>query len=76
MIFDDVEKTISLHDVSIDSDYNHINNGVLNIDFNKKISPLENEIDHFLNYFDNPSRCITGYNHTKNVISVLEQYYK
>ena len=35
---------------------------------------LRNEINSFIDYFENPSACITGYNHTKNVIRVLEDY--
>lgn len=76
IIFDDMDKKILLHDISIDSKYNHQNNSFKEIDFDQSISPLTNEINHFLQYFDNPSDCITGYNHTKNVIRVLEKYYK
>ncbi|MDC0654186.1 Gfo/Idh/MocA family oxidoreductase [Candidatus Marinimicrobia bacterium] len=76
IVFDDMDKKILLHDISIDSKYNHHNNSFKEIDFDKSISPLTNEINHFLQYFDNPSDCITGYSHTKNVIRVLEKYYK
>tara|TARA_B110000438_G_scaffold260695_1_gene270906 strand:+ start:7791 stop:8738 length:948 start_codon:yes stop_codon:yes gene_type:complete len=76
IVFDDVDKKILLHDISIDSKYNHQNNSFKEIDFDQSISPLTNEINHFLQYFDNPSDCITGYSHTKNVIKVLERYYK
>ena len=42
----------------------------------KNIQPLTSEISHFISYFQSPSDCITGYNHTKNVIKILEEYYK
>jgi predicted dehydrogenase len=76
IIFDDVNKKITLHDISINSNYDHRDNGIINVEFDKNVSPLKNELIHFLSYFDNPSSCITGYSHTKNVIKVLEEYYK
>lgn len=76
IIFDDVDKKITMYDISINSNYDHNNNGEANIEFDKNVSPLKNELDQFLSYFDNPSLCITDYSHTKNVIKVLEDYYK
>ena len=46
------------------------------IKFDTEISPLTNEINHFIGYFNEPSKCITGYHHTKNVIKVIEEYYQ
>jgi UDP-2-acetamido-3-amino-2,3-dideoxy-glucuronate N-acetyltransferase len=74
IVFDDVSKKIFLHHTKIDSKYNHINDGIDEIEFDKDLSPLTNEINSFIDYFENPSACITGYNHTKNVIRVLEDY--
>ena len=76
IVFDDVEKKIFLHDISIDSEYNHHNKSFKEINFDQSISPLTNEINQFIKYFDKPSDCITGYYHTKNVIKVMEEYYK
>lgn len=76
IVFDDVSKKIFLYHIKIDSNYNHINDGVEDIEFDNELSPLTNEINSFISYFDNPLSCITGYNHTKNVISVLEHYNK
>tara|TARA_Y100000590_G_scaffold442296_1_gene570248 strand:+ start:13347 stop:14291 length:945 start_codon:yes stop_codon:yes gene_type:complete len=76
IVFDDVKKKILLYDIMVDSDYNHIDNKFSEIQFDKTISPLTNEIKYFLQYFENPSDCITGFNHTYNVINVIEEYYK
>lgn len=76
IVFDDVEKNIFLYDINVDSNYNHINNQFNDIDFDKTISPLANEIEHFIKYFKKPSDCITGFNHTYNVINVIEEYYR
>ena len=76
LVFDDVDKKILMHDLSVDNQYVHKNEGSKEIHFDKSISPLTNEINQFIKYFDRPARCITGYNHTKNVIKVLEEYYK
>tara|TARA_B100000674_G_scaffold484635_1_gene490284 strand:- start:16 stop:957 length:942 start_codon:yes stop_codon:yes gene_type:complete len=76
IIFDDVSKKILLYDINIDSNYNHINNEFKEIEFDKNISPLTNEIKHFIEYIKQPSECITGFNHTFNVINVIEEYYK
>ena len=76
LVFDDVDKKILMHDLSVDNQYVHKNEGSKEIHFDKSISPLTNEINQFIKYFDRPAKCITGYNHTKNVIKVLEEYYK
>ena len=76
IVFDDVEKKILLYDINVDSNYNHINNQFNDIEFDKTISPLANEIEYFIKYFKKPSDCITGFNHTYNVINVIEEYYK
>lgn len=76
IVFDDVEKKITLHDISIDSNYKHNNGSITELSFDNDISPLTNELNHFLSYFQDPQKCITGYKHTKNVIRVLEEYYK
>tara|TARA_X000000368_G_scaffold162289_1_gene127933 strand:+ start:32066 stop:33040 length:975 start_codon:yes stop_codon:yes gene_type:complete len=75
LVFDDVLKTIKLHDISIKNDYSHNNNGIEEITFDSNISPLTNEIKEFLGYFSAPNECITGYEHTRNVIKVIEEYY-
>ena len=49
IIFDDVSK-ILLYDINIDSNYNHINNEFKEVEFDKNISPLTNEIKHFIEY--------------------------
>jgi predicted dehydrogenase len=76
IVFDDVDKKIFMHDLSVDNQYVHKNEGSKEIYFDQSISPLTNEINQFIKYFDRPAKCITGYNHTKNVIKVLEEYYK
>ena len=58
IIFDDVLKKILLYDINIDSNYNHINNEFKEIEFDKNISPLTNEIKHFIEYIKR-HRCIT-----------------
>ena len=35
--------------------------------------PLTSELKSFISYFDNPEKCISGYNHTKNVIDIFEK---
>jgi predicted dehydrogenase len=76
IVFDDVHKKILLHDLFIDNQYDHHNEGSKEINFDQSVSPLTHEINQFIMYFDKPAECITGYNHTKNVIKVLEKYYK
>ena len=76
LVFDDVLKKIELHDISIKDDYSHNNNGIEEIPFDSNISPLSNEIKEFIGYFNAPGDCITGYKHTRNVIKVIEEYYK
>ena len=76
IVFDDVDKKILIYDLSINNKYDHHNEGFKEINFDQSISPLTNEINHFIKYFDKPSDCITGYYHTKNVIKVMEEYYK
>lgn len=74
LVFDDVKKTLKMFNIKIDRNYNHINNGVENVPFDNSIQPLTSEINHFLKYLNFPSKCITGYNHTKNVIKIIEDY--
>jgi len=76
IIFDDMTKKITIHDISIDKNYIHSNDGVQQVDFDNSSQPLSNEINSFISYFDNPKSCITGYAHTRNVIKVIEKYYK
>jgi len=76
LVFDDTSKKIELFDIEIDKNYKHKNEGKIEIIFDKSIQPLKSEINHFLSYFKSPSDCITGYHHTKNVIKILEEYYK
>jgi len=76
LVFDDVKKTLKILDISINKNYEHFNNGEADIPFNNEIQPLTNEINHFLKYLTCPSDCITGYNHTKNVIKIIEDYHK
>jgi len=76
IVFDDVQKKLFLHDISIDRHYHHHNDSFSDIKFDTEISPLTNEINHFIGYFNEPSKCITGYHHTKNVIKVIEEYYQ
>lgn len=76
LVFDDTLKKIELFNLEIDKNYKHKNDGKIEIIFDKSIQPLKSEIDHFISYFKSPSDCITGYNHTKNVIKILEEYYK
>ena len=37
---------------------------------------LPEEIKEFIGYFSAPNECITGYKHTRNVVKVIEEYYK
>lgn len=76
LVFDDTLKKIELFNLEIDKNYKHKNDGEIEIIFDKSIQPLRSEINHFISYFKSPSDCITGYNHTKNVIKILEEYYK
>lgn len=76
IVFDDVQKKLFLYDISIDRHYHHHNDSFSDIKFDTGISPLTNEINHFIEYFNEPSKCITGYDHTKNVIKVIEEYYQ
>ena len=76
IVFDDVDKKILIHNKEVNPNYKHINEGSELVTFNDELSPLTNEINNFIDYFDEPSRCITGYTHTKNVIRVLEDYNK
>lgn len=75
IVFDDILKKIKVIEIKIDKDLNHINNGEEFIDFDMNELPLTSELKSFISYFDNPEKCISGYNHTKNVIDIFEDYY-
>ena len=75
IVFDDILKTIKVVEIKIDKDLNHINNGEEFINFDMNELPLTSELKSFISYFDNPEKCISGYNHTKNVIDIFENYY-
>ncbi len=75
IVFDDILKKIKVIEIKIDKDLNHINNGEEFVDFDMNELPLTSELKSFISYFDNPEKCISGYNHTKNVIDIFENYY-
>ena len=76
IIFDDISKIIKIVDMRINKNLQHFNSGEDVVDFNKSELPLTCEIKSFLSYFDAPDDCITGYNHTRSVIEIFEEYYK
>jgi predicted dehydrogenase len=52
--------------------FNH-RSGEVNIPVIEWVEPLKTEIDHFLDCIVNKIPCLTGYDHAKKVVSILEE---
>lgn len=74
LVFDDsLQKKIKVYSNSINS--MDLSNIIQKGYYEPEISmeePLLNEQKHFINCFENPDKCKTGYDHNYNIIKVLE----
>ena len=78
LVFDDsLQKKIKVYSNSINS--MDLSNIIQKGYYEPEISmeePLLNEQKHFINCFENPDKCKTGYDHNYNIIKVLEHKWK